>query len=155
MRFLISAFAVLLVGFACSVPTSTSTLTATPTPTTPVMITPSPTAPLGTSAELETLRRLAFDYWAAFNSYNVENVLAYLEDSYRLERDSEIRQDLGRLKLFRVKLGVSEETPPQMTGPNEGEIFLLMKEPLGTRRIKMAFRKLDGTWKITYAEEVQ
>ena len=42
-----------------------------------------------------------------------------------------------------------------MTGPNEGEMFLLMKEPLGTRRIKMAFRKLDGTWKITYAEEVQ
>ena len=30
-----------------------------------------------------------------------------------------------------------------------------MKEPLGTRRIRMAFRDVAGEWKITFAEEAK
>ena len=42
-----------------------------------------------------------------------------------------------------------------MTAPGQGEMFMRLKEPLGTRRIRMAFVRVDGEWKITYAHEVR
>ena len=79
----------------------------------------------------------------------------YLEEDYRQQQDSAVRDDIGLIKLFSVKLGVSEETPPQVVGNDEWEMYLTMKEPLGTRRIRMAFQKVEGEWKITFAEEAK
>ncbi len=103
----------------------------------------------------EVLRQLAFAYWEAFNAYDADRALSYLEDAYRAERESEIRSDIGQIRMFRVKLGVSEESPPQMAGQGDWEMFLNMKEPIGTRRIRMAFTSVGGEWKITCAEEVK
>ena len=36
---------------------------------------------------------------------------------------------------------------------DEREMYLTMKEPLGKRRIRMAFREVKGEWKIIFAEE--
>ena len=74
----------------------------------------------------------------------MDGVLAFLEKSYALGREEKIRGDIGGLGTFRVKLGLTEHTPPRMTGLEEGEMSLLMKEPLGTRTIRMAFQKIDG-----------
>ena len=167
MRSLICGVGLVLVISACAapaetpVPTAVPTLAATPTRTPASTATPlpvptlSPSAPSGASDETETLRQLVFDYWKAFNSYDVEKVLSYLEDSYRLERESEIRSDVSQLKMFGIELEVSELSPPQMSGPDEGEMFLMMKEPLGIRRIRMAWTRGDGEWKITYSQEVE
>jgi hypothetical protein len=100
------------------------------------------------------LRQMAFDYWEAFNSFEADKVLAFLEDAYRLEREEEIRTDIGRIKTFGVKLEVSEQIPPQIDG-DEAVMFLLMKEPLGIRRIQMSYLKVDDNWKVTYSEEVE
>lgn len=162
MRWFMLTAIVSLVLASCAAPTPTPTPTATPTPTlTPTPLstaTPTPTPTTATpseSDETDALRELAFAYWEAFNSYDADKVLEYLEDAYRQERESRIRGDIGRIKLFRVKLGVSEETPPRMTGPGEGEMYLTMKEPIGTRRIHMRFLKVEGEWKITYSQEVE
>ena len=120
----------------------------------PVVATSSSPYP-ATDAEIEPLRRLAFEYWEKFNSYDVDGALALLEESYALERGETIRGDIGRLRMFRLKLGLSEHTPPRLTGPGEGQLFLLMKEPLGIRIIRMAFLKVDAEWRITYAQEVE
>ena len=104
------------------------------------------------------MRRLAFDYWDAFNDYDVDLVLSYLEEGYRAERESVVREDVARLKaarLLRIKLKVSERTPPQITGPANAEMFLTMKEPLGTRVIRMGFVSVNGHWRIDHAEEVE
>ena len=167
MRPLICSVGLILVLAACTspaaapTPTAAPTLTATPPVTPASTATPSPTpapalsAPSGTTDETETLRQLVFDYWDALNSYDVEKVLSYLEENYRSDRESTIRSDMGQLKTFGVKLEVSELTPPQMSGPDEGEMFLMMKEPLGIRRIRMAWVRGDGEWKITYSQEVE
>ncbi len=110
---------------------------------------------MASDGELEELRQLAFAYWKAFNAYDVDKVLSYLEESYRMEREQKIRSDIGRLKLFRVKLGPSEESPPRLIGPGEAEMFMRMREPLGTRRIHMMFRQVNSEWKITYSQEVK
>lgn len=105
--------------------------------------------------EAEVLRALAFAYWEAFNAYEPDTALSYLEAGYRVERDEQVRSDIGRLSTFRVKLGVSEESPPVMIGDAEAEMYISMKEPLGTRRIRMAFVKVGGEWKISFAQEVE
>ena len=105
--------------------------------------------------EADALRKLAFAYWEAFNAYDADRALGYLKEDYRQQQDSAVRDDIGMIKLFSVKLGVSEETPPQVVGNDEWEMYLTMKEPLGTRRIRMAFQKVEGEWKITFAEEAK
>ncbi|MEE9198580.1 MAG: hypothetical protein V3U26_02150, partial [Dehalococcoidia bacterium] len=123
----------------------------TPTPMPP----DTPTVDPREAADLEGLRRLTFAYWQAFNANDPETTLGYLEASYRAEREEAIRDEIGLIDTFGVTLVVSEQIPPHMTGPDEGEMFLRMQEPLGIRLIHMAFRRVAGEWKITYAQEVE
>jgi hypothetical protein len=127
---------------ATTVPTTTSTAATT---------TSSPAAALDGS--LAELRDLAFAYWDAFNAYETEQVLAYLEADYRLEREGEIQDDIGRLSTFGVKLGISELSPPVMLGTDRAEMYIEMSEPLGKRRIRMGFLLVEGDWVIDFAEE--
>ena len=90
----------------------------------PAPLTP---GPLGDSQEAEALRALAFAYWEAFNAYDADGVLAFLEEGYGREREEKIRGDIGRLKLFSVQLGVTEESPPSMVDEDEWEMYLTMK----------------------------
>ena len=78
-----------------------------------------------------------------------------MEESYRQLRGEEIRDNIGLMKLFGVKLELSEESPPHIISDGEWEMHMTMKEPLGTRRIRMAFRQVEGEWKIVFAEQVQ
>ena len=134
-------------------PEPTSTPTAIPEPTPTPADDPEPTPDAEEKAE--TFRRMTFEYWEAFNAYDADRVLEFLEEAYGQEREEKIRSDIGRLKLFSVQLGVTEESPPSMVDEDEWEMYLTMKEPLGTRRIRMAFRQVDGEWKVVFSEEVK
>ncbi len=112
-------------------------------------------APTVEALDGNRLRDLAFAYWEAFNAYDEKRTLAFLDVGYRSTVEAEIRRDIGRIRSFNVKLGVSEETPPQLLGPGHAQMYLIMREPLGTRRIQMSFIEIDEDWKITYAEEVE
>ena len=165
MRFLTVCIGIVLIASACaSSETDTST---TPEPTVAQAATSAPASAAPTSvteqqsdetedaaSTMGMLRQMAFDYWEAFNSFEAEKVLAFLEDAYRLEREEEIRTDIGRIKTFGVKLEVSEQIPPRIDG-DEAVMFLLMKEPLGIRRIQMSYLKVDDNWKVTYSEEAE
>ena len=136
--------------------------TPSPTPTPEPTNTPEPTAiaspPEDAAADVEMdsfIRGLTLDYWDAFNAYDADTVLDFFETSYRQEREEYVRADIGTLKLFGVKLGVSEESPPTMVAHDEWEMYVTMKEPLGTRIIQMVFKEIDGEWKVTYSEEVK
>jgi hypothetical protein len=123
---------------------------ATPAPPSASAATPQASEP----PEAETLRQLAFAYWDAYNAYDVDQVLSYLEPGERAKRETTIRDEIGRLKTFGVKLGISEQSPPVLTGADAAEMLLTMKEPLGSRTMKMVFLLRDGRWLITAADEV-
>ena len=151
--------AVALVGVACG---SSTPAEPTPAPVEDAKAPPAPaedpeptSGPVEEAEEADALRQLAFAYWKAFNAYDADTVLGYLEESYRQQREEEVRSEIGRLKLFSVQLGVTEESPPSIVDEDEREMYLTMKEPLGTRRIRMAFREVGGEWKITFSEEVE
>ena len=128
-----------VIGVACE-----SSPTATPNP-----------GPVADPQEAGALRQLAFAYWEAFNAYDADRALGYLEEDYRQQRDEEVRGEIQRIKRFRVKLGLSEETAPWVVSEDEREMYLTMKEPLGKRRIRMTFREVAGEWRITFAEEAK
>ena len=66
------------------------------------------------SQEADTLRQLAFSYWEAFNAYDAEKTLGFMEESYRLQRQEEIHDEIELIELFGVRLDVSEITPPHI-----------------------------------------
>lgn len=136
-------------GTPTPAPTAATTATAMP-----LASSPQPTI-AASAEEIETVRKLAFAYWEAFNSYDADRTLAYLAEPYRKQREETIRSQIRQIKLFRVKLGLTEETAPVFMAPDQAEMMLTMKEPLGTRRIKMQFQRESGTWLITQAEEIK
>lgn len=118
-------------------------------------LTPS-TLPAATSPadpSIEEVRQLELAYWEAFNAYDADQVLAYLEESYRATRDEIIRSEIGQIRSFGVKLGVQEQSPPVLLSSDTAEVYLDLRNPLGVRRIRMAFERVDGDWAITFAEE--
>lgn len=121
----------------------------------PTALPPEPTPQPTPADDTVTLRWLAFAYWDALNAYDVEKTVSYLEDNYRQAHSSEVEKGIRKMKVFRVKLGLTEESAPRITGTDLAEMYMILKEPLGTRRILMEFVRTQGEWKITFAEEVE
>ena len=111
-------------------------------------------APTVEALDADRLREINFAYWEALNAYDPERVLAFLEDNYRAKVGDSIRTDIERMRSFGVTLGASEETPPQLISPGHARMYVLIKDPMGTRRVQMDFLQIDDGWKISFAEEV-
>lgn len=156
---------------------STALSTATAIPPSPTPVPPRPTSPSSeptdtpatpTSAptkpdngnsspaeEVAAIRLIVKEYWEALNDYDVDRALPMLEESYRAAEEELIRKDIRRMKLFRVKLGVSEETPPTLNGNADYETYLSLETPIDTRRVLMVFRRIGGEWWIVHSDEVE
>ena len=123
------------------------------------MSTPSQTEPSpgssGSPDDVTAIRRIVREYWAALNDYDVDRALPMLESGYRAQEEELIRKDIGRMKAFRVRLGVSEESPPTLNENGDYETYLRLKTPIDTRRAKMVFSRIDGQWRITFSGEVE
>ncbi len=100
------------------------------------------------------IRRMINEYWEALNDYDVDSAMPMLEESYRATEEELIRKDIGRMKLFRVKLGVSEETPPTLNADGDYETYVSVETPIDTRTVMMVFRRIDEEWRIVFTGEV-
>ena len=109
----------------------------------------------GLSADAEAIRLMVDEYWEALNDYDVDRALPMLEESYRKAEEELIRSDIGRMKLFRVKLGVSEATPPTVNSDGDYETYLTIETPIDTRRVLMRFRLIGNQWWIVFSDEVE
>ena len=115
------------------------------------------TEPSDSSSEQEVaeIRQIAKAYWVALNEYDVDHAITMLEPGYRAQEEELIRKDIGTMKLFRVKLEITEETPPSLNADGDYETYLSMKTPVDTRKILMVFRRIDGQWWIVFSDEVE
>lgn len=160
--------ALLLASCGSSTPSTSQTTapevtTTTTTPSTTAAPTTTTAAPTTTLSEAEALspedaqavRDVVSGYWDAYNAYDPDRAVSYLDDDYRTTKEELVRGEISRIKAFSVTLGVSEKTPPVLIAPDQAEIHLTMKEPIGTREIVMRFAKRDDAWTIIYSEEAQ
>ena len=111
--------------------------------------------PASHEENVATIRLMVKEYWEAFNDYDADRALQMLEDGYRAVEEELIRKDVGRMKLFRINLEVSEETPPTLDGNGDYGTYLSMKTPVDSRRLLMTFRRIDGQWRIVFSDEVE
>ena len=137
----------------------TETKPQTPPTDEPFMSTSSQTEPgpgsNGSPDDVTATRQIVKEYWDALNDYDVDRALPMLEPGYRVQEEGPIRQDIDRMRMFRVKLGVSEESPPAQNKNGDYETYLKLETPIDTRRVLMIFRRIDGQWQITYSDEVE
>ena len=133
--------------------TSSSGEQATSTPT-PVSGASASTMPIS-AADATAVRALAADYWAAYNAYDPEKAISYLDESVGPAKEESIRDEIGRIKTFGVQLGVSEKSAPVLTAPGQVEMYLSMKTPTGTRTVFMKVAQRGDHWAVTYMEEVK
>lgn len=127
----------LLIFPACTQPAEAPSEGATP---------PAPTV----SEDEEAARQVVFAYWEAFNNYDVEGVLSYLEESYRLEREEGITSEIDQMQAVGVKLGVEEEAEPTTTPEGKVEIKMLIDVPMPMpdRHVTYQLEKINDEWKI-------
>ena len=89
----------------------------------------SPTAtlnpgPLGDSQEADALRQLAFAYWEAFNAYDADRALGYLEEDYRQQRDGTVRGEIEKDQALSRKAGVERGDLSMDSRPRrKGNVF--------------------------------
>lgn len=105
--------------------------------------------------EAEALRTLSSAYWEAINAYELEKALAFLEESYRLQEEEELTENIELMKTFAIKLTVTEASPPQAVDDETREMHWTVKNPLNVLLIHMIFQQIEGEWKIISAEQVQ
>lgn len=105
--------------------------------------------------DVAEIRQIAEAYWIALNEYDIDHAITMLEPGYRAQEEEPVRKDIGLMKLFGVKLEVSEETPPIRNADGDYETYLSMKTPVDTRRVLMVFRRIDGQWWIVFSDEVK
>ena len=94
-------------------------------------------------------------YWEALNAYELEKTLAFLEESYRLQEEEELTENIELMKTFAIKLTVTEESAPQAVDDETREMYWIVKSPLTVDRVHMIFRQIEGEWKIASAERLQ
>lgn len=142
---------------SCGTPTPTVTTGVASTTSTagPTSTTPGVTTTAISAEDAQAVRDLAFIFWEAYNAYEPDRAVSYLDESYRAAKEKVVRDEIRRIKTFGVKLGMSEKTPPVLIGPDQAEMYLNMKEPVGTRTIWMKFSRRGDGWTIMYSEEVQ
>lgn len=103
--------------------------------------------------ETGAIRQVIMAYWEAFNAYDVEKVLSHMEDSWRNEHGEALKRDIAQMKMFRVKLGVEEESPPVITGKGEAEMMIKLNTPIGIKHDYFRLVKVGEEWKISFSEE--
>ncbi len=106
-----------------------------------------------TQEDVDAARQVVFDYWEAFNNYDVEGVLAYLEEPYRLVKEESITSEIGQMQSFNATLGVEEEALPTITPEGKVKIKIKLSTPLGARHVTYDLVKINNEWKICLTVE--
>lgn len=109
-----------------------------------------PPKPAVTQEDVDAARQTLVEYWDARNSYDEERILACYEESFRQEREEEVRSQISQQKMARIKIEVEEEAEPVIT--DEGIIEIRLKLnlpfPIPDRHVTYYMVKVDGEWKI-------
>ena len=148
---------------------------ATPTPRTDASVRPTPTPVasfaavtpwfqsgaynVGTAAGKalirgELLRELVKRYFDAVNAYDLNALLPLLEEGYRTDNETEIRDLLSGLETGGDQLTWTEDQAPGLTGPTTMVMILTVEGPFGSESWHIQFTELgrnSGNWVISAA----
>ena len=151
--------ALLLVLAACDAePTPTPTQAPTDTPQAEPTPADEPTLePTSASAAptdiAEHLRQKTAQMWDTYNSYDLEGLRAFYEESYWKEQEEEIRSNLKPFRSFGLTITVEETSPPTEISPGKWEIRHTGSFSMGSVDMVFIYEEFGGAWLLTYAED--
>ena len=94
------------------------------------------------------------EFWGAYNDYDADKALGFMVEEFRQTQDEDVRTNIGLLETFAAKVEATEEGPPGQLEDGDAQVYLKLMTPLGERRVRMVFRKVDGEWMAALTEEV-
>lgn len=140
-------------------------LTATPTPTPSPTDTPqaeptpadSPTdeavpASVDPADLPEHLRQKTEQMWAVYNSYDLDGLRAFYEESYWEDEEEELRSNMQPFKAVGITFEAEETSPPTEIEPGKWEIRQTARFSGGSVKMVFIYEEFDGEWLFTYAE---
>ena len=102
----------------------------------------------------ELLRELVTRYFDAVNAYDLNALLPLLEEGYRTDNETEIRDLLSGLEDAGGQLSWTEDQAPGLTGPTTMVMLLTVEGPSGSESWHIQFTELgrnSGNWVISGA----
>ena len=105
--------------------------------------------------EAEAIMQLFTEFWKAYNDYDADKALGFMVDEMRQAEEEDTRANIGLLETFAAKMEATEEGPLQQLENGDAQVYLKLMTPLGERRARMTFRKVDGEWMVASSEELQ
>ncbi len=94
------------------------------------------------------------EFWKAYNDYDADKAVGLMVDEMRQKDEEDTRANIGLLETFAAKMEATEEGPPLQLENGDALVNLKLMTPLGERRVRMTFRKVDGEWKVASSEEM-
>ena len=155
---LAAVLALLLVLAACDAePTPTPTQSPTDTPHAEPTPTEEPTleptsASGGPTDIAEHLRQRTAQMWDTYNSYDLEGLRAFYEESYWAEEEEELRSNMEPFKIVGITFEAEETSPPTEIEPGKWEIRQTARFAGGSVKMVFIYEEFDGEWLFTYAE---
>ena len=141
-------------------PEATPTATASPqaaTATPEAEATPTATAS-GDAASgdpvdlVEHLRQRTMQMWEVYNTYDIDALKAFYEESYFQAEEDELRANIRPFRTFGAKVKAEETSPPMEIAPGKWETRHTGSFPFGSVKMIFIWEEFDGVWLLTYAE---
>ena len=126
--------------------------TATATATPQAAATPAEAASGGAPDLVEHLRERTMQMWAVYNTYDVDALGTFYEESYWQEEEDEVRANLRPFRTFGAKIDPEETSPPTEIAPGKWETRHDASFPFGSVKMIFIWEEFDGEWLLTYAE---
>ena len=105
------------------------------------------------SAEMaERLRERTQQMWDAYNSYSMDALKAFYEESYWAEEEAELERNMAPFKERGVTFTAEETSPPTEVAPGKWQIKQTARFDGGSVRMVFVYEQFDDDWLLTYAE---
>ena len=160
-RLMLSAILALSLVLAACGDSATETPVPTPSPTDTPQVEPTlaagPTEEAASVVEepvdiAEHLREKTAQMWETYNSYDLEGLRAFYEESYWEEEEEELRSNMQPFKSIGITFEAEETSPPTEIEPGKWEIRQTARFSGGSVKMVFIYEQFDGEWLFTYAE---
>ena len=90
--------------------------------------------------------------WATYNSYDLEGLRDFYEESYWQEEEEVLRNNMQPFKNLGITFEAEETSPPTEIEPGKWEIRQTARFRGGSVKMVFIYEEFDGEWLFTHAK---
>ena len=100
----------------------------------------------------EHLRDKTARMWEAYNSYDLDALKAFYEESYWKKEEEELRSNMRPFQSMGATITAEETSPPKEIAPGKWEIRHTGRFSGGSVKMVFVYEKFGEDWLLTHAE---